>query len=124
MGKRIKGGSYIAGAVEIAARRRFPSGLVVPDFARLEQFARERGIAVNGRPELVRNAAVVELIESEVDQACNGLAQFERVKKVAILEREVSIAEGEMTPTMKVRRRGGGRRDAGGVEGMEQEGSA
>src|SRR5262249_10891347 len=120
MGKRIKGGSYIADAVVIADRRRFPSALVVPDFARLEQFARERGIAVNGRPELVRNAAVVELIESEVDQACNGLAQFERGTNVAILEREFSIAEGEMTPTMKVRRREVERRYAGVIEGMYQ----
>src|SRR5262249_42094926 len=92
---KIKGSPYITDAVVIADRRRFPSALVVPDFARLEQFARERGITVNGRPELVRDAAVVELIEGEVDQACSGLAQFERVKKVAVLDREFSIAEGE-----------------------------
>src|SRR5713101_1645717 len=48
---KLKSSTYIADAVVIADRRRFPSALVVPDFARLEQFARERGIASNGRSE-------------------------------------------------------------------------
>jgi long-chain acyl-CoA synthetase len=102
---RLKSSPYIADAVVIADRRRFPSALIVPNFERLERFAAGRGIARRPRSELVRHPVVVQLIEEEAAKACEGLARFEQIKKVAILDQEFSIAAGEITPTMKVRRR-------------------
>ena len=102
---RLKNESFIADAVIIADRRRFPCALIVPNFERLEQFARDRGISAASRAELVRMPEVVALIDEHVARACASFAPFEQVKKVALLDREFSLADGEITPTMKVRRR-------------------
>jgi long-chain acyl-CoA synthetase len=102
---KLKNNPFIADAVVIADRRRFPSALIVPNFDRLEAFARERGISCASRMELVQNPEIVRRMEEEVAGVCVDLAPFEQIKKVAILDREFSIAEGEITPTLKVRRR-------------------
>ena len=102
---RLKSSPYIADAVVIADGRRFPSALVVPDFTELERFAREQGITCGAPAELAGHPKVVARIEREVEGLCADLASFEKIKKVAVLEREFSIAEGEITPTLKVRRR-------------------
>ena len=56
-----------------------------------------------------------------MEKACAGLAPFERIKKVALLDREFSMAEGEITPTMKVRRREVERRYREAIESIYQE---
>jgi long-chain acyl-CoA synthetase len=53
----------------------------------------------------VQQPEVVALVEDQVVKACASLAPFEQVKKIALLDREFSLADGEITPTMKVRRR-------------------
>ena len=102
---RLKSSPYIADALVIAERRRFPSALVVPNFAALERFAREQGLGCGSPAELARHPRIVEQVQKDVDGLCADLAPYERIKKVAVLEREFSIAEGEITPTMKIRRR-------------------
>jgi len=102
---KLKANPYILDAVVIADQRRFPSALIVPNFPKIEQFTRQQGIACNGPAELVRRPEVVELMEQQVARSCQDLAPYERIKKVALLEREFTIADGEITPTMKVRRR-------------------
>ena len=102
---QIKTSSFVSTAVVVAEGRNFPSALIVPDFEKLQQYAEQQGIDVADRGTLVRNASIVSMIENEVDSACQGLARHERVKKVALLEEEFSIDKGEITPTMKVRRR-------------------
>lgn len=102
---QLKTSSYITTAVVIAEGRKFPSALIVPNFEKLKQLAAERGIAVASLAELTRHAAIREVLEQEVESACAGLAPHERVKKIAILDEEFSIQKGEITPTMKVRRR-------------------
>ncbi len=102
---KLKANPYIADAVVIADQRRFPSALIVPQFARLAQLAREHGIGEGPPAELSRHPKIVALLEEQVQQACDGLAPYERIKKIAVLDREFSLADGEITPTMKVRRR-------------------
>ena len=102
---QIKTSSYVSIAVVVAEGRNFPSALIVPDFEKLQQYAQQQGIDSADRGTLVRHAGIVSMIENEVDTACQGLARHERVKKVALLEEEFSIDKGEITPTMKVRRR-------------------
>ncbi len=102
---QLKTSSYITTAVVIAEGRKFPSALIVPNFEKLRQLAVERGIAVASLAELTRHAAIREVLEREVESACSGMAPHERVKKIAILAEEFSIQKGEITPTMKVRRR-------------------
>lgn len=102
---KLKASPYIADAVVIADGRRFPSALIIPNFAALERLAEEHGIATGAPADLVRHPKVIERIEREVEGRCADLAPFEKIKKITVLDREFSITDGEMTPTMKIRRR-------------------
>ena len=113
---QIKTSGYVSTAVVVAEGRKFPSALIVPDFEKLQRYAEQQGIAVANRGTLVRHARIVSMMEKEVDSACQGLARHEQVKKVALLEEEFSIDRGEITPTLKVRRREVERRYADRIE--------
>jgi long-chain acyl-CoA synthetase len=91
-------------AVVIGDRRRFVTALVVPDFARLEEYARTAGIPFKDRAGLVRDPRIVDFVKAEVDRATPGLAPYERIKKLALLERDFEIERDEITPSLKVKR--------------------
>jgi long-chain acyl-CoA synthetase len=100
----LKTNPYISNAVVLGDRRRFVCALVVPNFEKLEEYARSSNIAFKNRAELVRNEQVVNFIRAEVDRATPGLAMYEKLKRVALLDREFEIEKGEITPTLKVKR--------------------
>ncbi len=102
---KLKASPYIADALVIADGRHFPSALIIPNFAALERLAGEQGIHVAAPADLARHPKVIERLEKEVEGRCADLAPFERIKKITVLDREFSITDGEMTPTMKIRRR-------------------
>jgi long-chain acyl-CoA synthetase len=102
---RVKNSEFVAEAVMIGDRRKFIVMLVVPAFDRLEKWAAGAGVGAFPRGELIKQPAVVEKMNSEVFAALKGLASFETPKKVALLEREFSVDLGELTPSMKVKRR-------------------
>lgn len=89
----------------IADQRNFPSALIVPDFATLRAWAESQGIEGSTNQEYCANEQVVGRVMSEVSELCSDLAQFERIKKIALIGNDFSIDGGELTPTMKVRRR-------------------
>ncbi len=100
----------VAEAVLLGDRRRFVSALVVPDFAALERRLRDLGRPSSGsdqqsRVALVTRPDVVALFQEIVDALNRDLSQFERIKKIRVLPRDFSIATGELTPTMKVKRK-------------------
>lgn len=101
----LKSCDHVSMAVVIAEGRNFPSALIVPNFERLKQYAAGSGIAAGTDGELARNEKVRALIEGEVIKACEPLAQYERVKRVYVVPREFSLEDGEITPTMKVKRK-------------------
>jgi long-chain acyl-CoA synthetase len=101
----LKRSPLIAEVVMIGNRRNFPAALVVPRFEALEAWARSRGIAFRDREELVRRPEIVARFEQEVKEAAGELAKFEQIKKIALLPREFSLEGGELTPTLKVKRR-------------------
>ena len=101
----IKTSAFVTAVVVVAEGRKFPSALIVPDFDKLQHYATQKGIEAKNRSVLVRHSAIVSMIQTEVGCACEGLARHEQVKKIALLEQEFSIERGELTPTMKVRRR-------------------
>jgi long-chain acyl-CoA synthetase len=102
---RLKTNRFFAEAVMVGNRRNFPAALVVPNFEALEAWARQRGIRAASREELVRRPEVVAYYQGLVDELTPGLAQFEKIKKVALLPRELTQEAGELTPTLKVKRR-------------------
>lgn len=100
----LKTSPFINTVVVLGDRRKFISALVVPNFEKLEALAREKGWTYASRLELINRPEVVEFIQSEIDRACAGLASYERVKKIALIDHEFEIEKGEITPTLKVRR--------------------
>ncbi len=101
----LKSSPYVSMAVVIAEGRRFPSVLIIPNFEKLRQFAKDNGLDELANPDLVEHEKVNELIMGEINSTCSELARYELPKKALILERELSIEDGEITPTMKVKRR-------------------
>jgi long-chain acyl-CoA synthetase len=103
---RLKAHPLVGEAVLIGERRRYPALLLVPDFQALERRLTELGRQEEpDREKLVARPDVVALYQELVDGINRELAQFERIKKLAVLPREFSITSGELTPSMKVRRR-------------------
>jgi long-chain acyl-CoA synthetase len=102
---QLKTCASVSTAVVIAEARKFASALIVPQFERLEKYAAEQGITFSGRAELAVHPSILKLIEQEIAEACAEMAQYERIKKFTLLAEDFSIANGEITPTMKVRRR-------------------
>jgi long-chain acyl-CoA synthetase len=94
----------ITTAVVIGDRKRFVAALIVPNFEKIEQYARSSGIDFTDRTALVRNPAVVDFVKAEIDRATPGLAPYERIKKIALLDRDFEIEMDEITPSLKVKR--------------------
>jgi long-chain acyl-CoA synthetase len=101
----LKRSPLIAEVVMIGNKRNFPAALVVPRFEALEKWAQARGIAFRDHEDLVRRPEIVAHYEEAVKQATDDLAKFEQIKKIALLPRELSLEAGELTPTLKVKRR-------------------
>jgi long-chain acyl-CoA synthetase len=102
---QLKTHPLIAEIVMIGNRRNFASALLVPNFANLEKWAQAAGLAYAGREELVCKREVVALYEDTVKELGSELAKFEQIKRVTLLPREFSLEAGELTPTLKVKRR-------------------
>lgn len=100
----LKTNPYISNAVVLGDRRRFVSALIVPNFEKLEDYARHAAIPFQNRSELIREPRIVNFLMAEVDRATPHLASFEKIKKIALLDRDFEIEKDEITPTLKVRR--------------------
>ena len=102
---RLKQHPLVAEAVVIGDRRRFPAALIVPAFEVLDERLASLGLPPGDRDALVGRPDVLGLYREIVDALNRDLAQFEQVKQIALLPAEFTIAGGELTPTLKVRRR-------------------
>jgi long-chain acyl-CoA synthetase len=102
---RLKTNKFFTEVVMVGNRRNFPAALVVPGFEALEAWAKQGGTAAGSREELVRRPEVLAHYRRLVDEMTGDLAQFEKIKKIALLTREFTQESGELTPTLKVKRR-------------------
>ncbi|MFA7288994.1 MAG: long-chain fatty acid--CoA ligase [Melioribacteraceae bacterium] len=96
---------YIDQFVLIGDRRMFLSALIVPDFEALKEYADANRIHYTDPMELVNLKQIYELLDKELDVFQKKLAGFERVRKFAILDKPFSIEGGELTPSLKVKRK-------------------
>ena len=101
----IKASRFVNQVVLIGAERKFPAALVVPVWEQLESYCKLKGIEVKSRSELCHHPRIIDLIQRQIDGLTPNLAKYERIKKVALLENEFTIEGGELTPTLKVKRR-------------------
>jgi long-chain acyl-CoA synthetase len=97
---KIRQHPYVANALVLGDRRKYAAALIVPDFAVLEK--EYPGV---GRKDLLTHPGVLQTFQGHVDSINKGIASWETVKRFALLEDDFTIQSGELTPTMKVRRK-------------------
>jgi long-chain acyl-CoA synthetase len=95
----------VAEAALVGDRRKFVAALIVPDFPALERRLADLGRPMGPRDALVARADVVALFQEAVDAVNATRAPFEAIRRFALIPSEFTIAGGELTPTLKVRRR-------------------
>ncbi|MDZ7363369.1 MAG: long-chain fatty acid--CoA ligase [candidate division KSB1 bacterium] len=96
---------FISQAMAYGDRRKFVTALVTLNREHVEPWAKERGIAFSRFEDLADHPEIKKLIDDEVKRKNEELASFESVKKVAIVPVDFSIAGGELTPTLKLKRK-------------------
>ena len=85
--------------------RKFVGALIVPEFTRLQAYARSQGISFQNRQELVAHPEIHALIRRQVDEATRWLPSYERIRRFVLLAQEFTIASGELSATLKIKRR-------------------
>jgi long-chain acyl-CoA synthetase len=102
----IKQSELVNQVVVIGAGRKQPAALIVPEWEALASAMAAAGSAKpSTRAEWSRDPEAIKLVQREVMQLTRTLADYERVRRVALLPEEFSIDSGEMTPTLKIKRR-------------------
>jgi len=102
---RIKTNPYISEVVLIADHTGNVSALVVPNYDKLKAWAKEQGKEDVTASTLAADPAAKKFIKAQIEASSGELAEFEKVKRVGLLEKPLSVDEGELTPTLKVRRK-------------------
>jgi long-chain acyl-CoA synthetase len=115
---RLGATPYIAQAVVIGDKYPYLTALVVPNFENLEAHFAEKGIKGLDRAGMAEHAETNALVAEAVKKINGELGMHERIRRFTVLKREFSLEDGEMTPTMKVRRRVVGERYRDVIEGM------
>lgn len=100
----VSSDKYIAQVAVIGDKRKFVGALIVPDFAVLEEFARQKGVSFGSREELVEQPEVIRLYESRLAEHQKDLASFEKIKRFVLLTKPFSMETRELTDTLKLRR--------------------
>jgi long-chain acyl-CoA synthetase len=102
---RLKASKWITEAVLVGDRRPCIVALLVPNFERLESLARRNGWPFASRRELLARPEILAIVQRRMDRLNESLAPFEQIKRFALLDQEMTQEGGELTPTLKVRRR-------------------
>lgn len=89
----------------IADQRKFVSALIIPVYSLLEEYAREHHIPFNTREELCANQQIIDMMKERIDTLQQQLAHYEQVKRFTLLPHHLSMEKGELTNTLKIRRR-------------------
>jgi long-chain acyl-CoA synthetase len=102
---KLKANVLVNQAALVGDRHKFASALISPNFVALEAWAKEQGFAVATRRDLVRHTRVIGLYQGIVDQVNSTLANYETIKRVQLVAEEWSLETGELTPSLKLKRR-------------------
>ena len=101
----LKQSEFVNQVVVIGASRKYPAALIVPDWEAVKSGLREAGESVaETHEEIAKQPAAAKIVQRDITKITAHLADYERVRRVALLPHEFSINGGEMTPTLKVKR--------------------
>lgn len=96
---------YIEQAMVIGEYQKFASALIVPSFAKLQEWSKTNGITYTSNEEIIKNPKVKALIVSEVEKINEKLAQYEKIKQPELLAKEWTVEGGQLTPKLSYRRK-------------------
>jgi long-chain acyl-CoA synthetase len=114
----LKHDPFVAEAVVVGDKRKFPAVLIFPNFPVLENWARQQGLKFESRSALIELEQVHSRYDKVVDGLNANLAKFEKIKKFLIIADELSAATGTLTASLKIRRRAVGERYHEQIESM------
>lgn len=96
---------YISQIAIIADQRKFVSALIVPEYEALEEYAKDNDIAFESRKELCENPRIVGMITERIETLQQQLANYEKIKRFTLLDKPFTMENGELTNTLKIRRK-------------------
>jgi long-chain acyl-CoA synthetase len=102
---KLKESIFIEQCMVVGEGQKFPSALVIPEFVALGNWCKQQGIGVGSPAEMITNAKVINKMDEEVQSAMASVAKYEQVKKFVLLPRLFTIQDGEITPTLKLKRK-------------------
>jgi long-chain acyl-CoA synthetase len=95
---------FIDGAIIIGDQRKYVSALIIPNFVELSNYANSQGIKFESPEDLCNHKLIIKLYESRIEPMQNEFANYEQIKRFALLSEPFTIANGELTNTLKMRR--------------------
>jgi long-chain acyl-CoA synthetase len=102
---KLKESMLIEQAIVVGEGQKFPSALLIPEFNALKEWCSRNGIDYSDDAQMIKNQKVKEKFEEEVKDLMKSIAQYEQVKKVELLPKLFTIDSGELTPTLKLKRK-------------------
>ncbi len=96
---------YIEQIAIIGNKRKYLTALIVPAFDALKEYAQSHGIPFSSPEDLVSNKQIIDFYAKRLEQLSHSLASYERIKKFRLLAQPFSQEKGEITPTLKIKRR-------------------
>jgi len=102
---KFKESNFIEQMMVIGDGRKFVTGLIVPSFANLKSWCEKNGIVLHGNSEATTNPKIIELIQKVVDENNKSMGHTEQIKKFRLLPEEWTIQGGQLTPTLKLKRK-------------------
>lgn len=102
---RMRESKFIAQIMVVGENRKFPAALIVPAFQMVADYFKQKGVELRSNLEIVADRQVNALIESEIQRLNEHFGHYAQIKKFVLLAEEWSLAGGELTPTLKLKRR-------------------
>ena len=102
---KLKESRYIEQVMLVGDNQKFVTALVVPSFLHLQAWAKEHGISYENNKQIIGNEKIKALINEEIGATNKEFGHVEQVKKFKLLDKEWTIEDGELTPTLKVKRK-------------------
>jgi len=101
----LRSSRFVNQAVLVGNERKFPAALIVPNFEMLESYAKLKELDISTPDEFCSNPRILDLFARQIESMTTGLGKYEKVKKFALLQHELTVENGELPPTLKVKRR-------------------
>ncbi len=102
---KLKESIFIEQCMVVGEGQKFPSALVIPEFTALAAWCKQQGIEAGSPADMIANPKVITKMDEEVQSAMTSVAKYEQVKKCVLLPRLFTIQDGEITPTLKLKRK-------------------